>query len=280
MNALELRNVTKKYREFTFDNVTLELPQGCVLGLVGENGAGKTTMMKLILGSIKKDAGDITVLGTDIRKENVSVKQDIGVVLADDSFPEMITAAQVGKIMASVYKNWDAAKYDEYIKKFGLEGKKKYKEYSRGMKMKLSIAVAMSHNAKLLLLDEATSGLDPVVRDELLDMFNEFTRDETHSILISSHITSDLEKICDYIAFMHNGKLVMCEEKDELLKKYGILHCTKEVFGELAAGAVIGHKESEYGVEALVARDRVPATFDISPANIDDIIVYLSKNCD
>ncbi len=288
MEAIKVSNLSKRYKKSSrpsLDNVSLDLPQGCVLGLVGENGAGKTTLIKAITGSVKFDSGSIEVLGHDIdaasqNKTDDRFRQDIGTVLAEDSFPEIMTAGMIGNVMRSIYINWDSACYNRYLEKFGLDSKKKYKEYSRGMKMKLSIAVAMSHNAKLLLLDEATSGLDPVVRDQLLDEFNEFTRDENHSILISSHITSDLEKICDYIAFIHEGRIVMCDTKDAILDKYGILHCTDDVLAELEDGAVAGSKSSDYGAEALVVRSKVPDTFDISPVSLDDIIVYIAREID
>lgn len=277
MNVLEFNNVRKSYSDFLIDDINFELPEGCVLGLVGENGAGKTTMMKLILSSIKMDGGAIRVFGRDNIRDSSDLKQDIGVVFAENSFPEMLTSRQIGRVMELLYQNWDMAGYVEYLKMFGLDGKKKYKEYSRGMKMKQSIAVAMSHGARLLLLDEATSGLDPIARDELLDILNGYTKDERHSILISSHITSDLEKICDYIAFIHKGRLVLCEEKDTLLNRYGILHCTRGVLGELAEDAVAGCRFSQYGAEALVVRDRIPATFDVAPAGLDDIFVYMIR---
>ncbi len=288
MEAIKVSNLSKRYKKSSrpsLDNVSLDLPQGCVLGLVGENGAGKTTLIKAITGSVRFDSGSIEVLGHDIdaasqNKTDDRFRQDIGTVLAEDSFPEIMTAGMIGNVMKSIYINWDSACYNRYLEKFGLDSKKKYKEYSRGMKMKLSIAVAMSHNAKLLLLDEATSGLDPVVRDQLLDEFNEFTRDENHSILISSHITSDLEKICDYIAFIHEGRIVMCDTKDAILDKYGILHCTDDVLAELEDGAVAGSKSSDYGAEALVVRSKVPDTFDISPVSLDDIIVYIARGID
>ena len=288
MEAIKVSNLSKRYKKSSrpsLDNVSLDLPQGCVLGLVGENGAGKTTLIKAITGSVKFDSGSIEVLGHDIdaasqNKTDDRFRQDIGTVLAEDSFPEIMTAGMIGNVMKSIYINWDSACYNRYLEKFGLDSKKKYKEYSRGMKMKLSIAVAMSHNAKLLLLDEATSGLDPVVRDQLLDEFNEFTRDENNSILILSHITSDLEKICDYIAFIHEGRIVMCDTKDAILDKYGILHCTDDVLAELADGAVAGSKSSDYGAEALVVRSKVPDTFDISPVSLDDIIVYIARGID
>lgn len=285
MEALRINNLSKRYKKSSkasLDAVSLTLPQGCVLGLVGENGAGKTTLIKSVTGSVRFDSGSIEVLGNKINadtqyKPDIAFRQDIGTVLAEESFPEIMTAKMIGSAMKSIYNNWDSACYEEHLRKFGLDDKKKYKEYSRGMKMKLAIAVAMSHNAKLLLLDEATSGLDPVVRDELLDEFNEFTRDECHSILISSHITGDLEKICDYIAFIHEGRVIMCDEKDAIFEKYGILHCTDAVLGELQKDAVIGSRVSEYGAEALVVRSMVPDTFEISPVSLDDIIVYIAR---
>ncbi len=217
MNALEIKGLTKAYRDFRLDSLDLVLPSGCIMGLIGENGAGKSTTIKLILNTIRRDAGTITIMGKDNRKNVQLMKEDVGIVLDDVGFPECLTGKQVGKIMRNTYRNWDNKAYEDYLRKFSVPMDKEFKDFSRGMKMKLGIAVAMSHDPKLLILDEATSGLDPVVRDEVVEMLNEFTRDEGHSILISSHIVSDLEKLCDYIAFLHKGKLLLCEEKDALL---------------------------------------------------------------
>ena len=216
MNALEIKNLTKSYPDFTLDNLNLTLPSGCIMGLVGENGAGKSTTIKLILDMIHKDSGSITILGRDNGDNIKLTKEDIGVVLDEVGIPECLTVNQVGKVMKHTFQNWNDAEYSRLVQKLALPDKKQFKEFSRGMKMKLGIAVAMSHNSKLLILDEATSGLDPVVRDEVVEMFSEFTRDESHSVLISSHIVNDLEKLCDYIAFLHKGKLLLCEEKDLL----------------------------------------------------------------
>lgn len=276
-NALEINNLTKEYPGFKLDNISLTLPGGCILGLIGENGAGKSTTIKLILDLLKADSGSIKVLGRSSTEGNILTKEEVGVVLDEAGIPGCLNARQVGKVMKNTFKCWSADDYDGYIKRFELPADKAYKDYSRGMKMKLSIAVAMSHNAKLLLLDEATSGLDPVVRDEVLDILNDFTRDESHSILMSSHIVSDLEKICDYIAFLHKGKLMLFEEKDELAARYGIVHCTEQALSQLPADAVKHKKISPYGAEALVVRENVPSSMNISSISIEELFVYMVK---
>ena len=277
MNALEIKNLTKHYGDFTLDNLNLTLPSGCIMGLIGENGAGKSTTIKLILDMIRRDEGTITLLGQDNRENITLTKQDIGVVLDEVGIPACLSAVQVGKVMARTFTRWDKELYAQYLKKLNLPEKRPFKEYSKGMKMKLGIAVALSHHPKLLILDEATSGLDPVVRDEVVEMFSEFTRDEDHAVLISSHIVSDLEKICDYIAFLHQGKLMLCEEKDRLLEEYGLIHCSREQLSELDQAAVKGVKTSPYGVEALVRRDGVPAGIPVSPVSIEELFIFMVK---
>lgn len=277
MNAIEIRDLCKAYPGFSLDNLNITLPSGCIMGLIGENGAGKSTTIKLILDIIHKDSGSITVLGKDNKDNFKCTKEDIGVVLDEVGLPEVLNAKQINNIMKNVYKNWDESAYFGYLKKMDIDEKKKFKDYSKGMKMKLGIIVAKSHNAKLLIFDEATSGLDPVVRDEVVDMFSEFTRDESHSVLISSHIVSDLEKICDYIAFLHKGKLLLCEEKDLLLEKYGVIHCTAAELTELNPDAIKGKKETAYGVEALVERRGVPQGMSVSPVSIEELFVYMVK---
>ena len=277
MNALEIRNLTKTYPGFTLDNIRLTLPSGCIMGLIGENGAGKSTTIKLILDMIHKDSGSITILGKD-NGENIELtKEDIGVVLDEVGIPECLTVKQVGNVMKYTFRNWDDAEYARLVQKLELPDKKPFKEFSRGMKMKLGIAIALSHHAKLLILDEATSGLDPVVRDEVVEMFSDFTRDENHSILISSHIVSDLEKLCDYIAFLHKGKLLLCEEKDQLLAEYGLVHCTADELQSLPSDAVRYKKENAYGVEAVVVRNVVPADIRVSPISIEELFVFMVK---
>ena len=277
MNALEIRNLTKDYGAFRLENLNLTLPCGCIMGLIGENGAGKSTTIKLILDMINRDGGAITILGRDNREDIILTKQDIGVVLDEVGIPSCLNAVQVGKVMANTFTRWDQELYAQYLKKLDLPEKRPFKEYSKGMKMKLGIAVALSHHPKLLILDEATSGLDPVVRDEVVEMFSEFTRDESHAVLISSHIVSDLEKICDYIAFLHKGKLMLCEEKDRLLEEYGLIHCSQEQLAELDETAVRGVKASPYGVEALVRRDGIPTGMQVSPVSIEELFIFMVK---
>lgn len=274
MNALEIRGLTKHFADFTLDDLNLTLPGGCILGLIGENGAGKSTTIRLILGMLHADSGTVTVLGRDSRENPVLTKQDIGVVLDEVGIPECMTPKQVGKVMANVFLRWNAETYQRLLTRFSLPENKKFKEFSKGMKMKLGLAVALSHEAKLLILDEATGGLDPVVRDEVVDMLAEFTRDETHAILISSHIVSDLEKLCDYVAFLHKGKLLLCEEKDLLLSEYGILHCKPY---ELPENGVLHKKQHAYGVEAIVRRDAVKPGTALSPISMEELFVFMSK---
>lgn len=281
MNAIEIKGLCKEYQGFRLGSFDLNLPSGCILGLVGENGAGKSTTIRLIMDTIARDAGTVSVLGVDNQSpEFAAVKEDIGIVLDEAYFPEVLSAANVGSIMASTYRRWDAAKYAAYLKGFGLDEKKAFRDYSRGMRMKLAIAVALSHDPKLLILDEATSGLDPMVRDEMLDLFNEFTRDPGHSILLSSHIVSDLEKICDYIAFLHKGKLVLCEEKDRLLEEYALVHMTAERLADLPEDSIVGRKNGRFGVEALVLRSRVPQDLPVEHTNLEDIILFMAKGGD
>lgn len=280
MNALEIKNLTKSFSGFKLDNLSLTLPSGCIMGLIGENGAGKSTAIKLILDMLHKDSGTIKILGRDNQENIYLTKEDIGVVMDEVGIPECLNAKQVGKIMSYTFRNWNDEEYENYIKKLSVPADKPFKEFSRGMKMKLGIAIAMSHDSKLLLLDEATSGLDPVVRDEVVEMLSEFTRDENHSILISSHIISDLEKLCDYVAFLHKGKLLLCEEKDRLLGEYGIIHCTAEQLSELDSKAVKHKKETPYGVEAIVLRDNVPNDMKISPISIEELFIFMVKEAE
>lgn len=274
MNVIEIKNLTKSYKDFRLDKLSLSLPSGCIMGLIGENGAGKSTTVKSILGIVRPDGGSIKVFGHDISPED---KNDIGVVLDDVGIPESFNAKDVNRVMKNTYQNWDEAQYYNYIKSFRLPEKKKFKDFSKGMKMKLSIAVALSHNAKLLILDEPTSGLDPLVRDEIVDILHDFTRDENHSILISSHIVSDLEKLCDYIAFIRNGRLMLCEEKDILLEQYGFINVTEKQLSALDPSSVKGRKITPYGAQAIVDRFSIPRGLDIKPVTIEELFVFMSK---
>ena len=277
MNALEIKNLTKVYSGFTLDHLNLTLPSGCIMGLIGENGAGKSTTIKLILDMIHKDSGSIAILGKDNTDGMELTKEEIGVVMDEVGLPECLTVKQIGKVMKNTFQNWDDAQYCRLIEKLALPDKKQFKDFSRGMKMKLGIAIALSHNAKLLILDEATSGLDPVVRDEVVEMFSDFTRDENHSILISSHIVSDLEKLCDYVAFLHKGKLLLCEEKDQLLAQYGLIHCTAGELQKIPEEAIRYQKQNPYGIEAMVLRSAVPADVRVSPISIEELFVFMVK---
>lgn len=276
MNAIEIRGLCKNYKNFRLDNLDLTLPCGCIMGLIGENGAGKSTTINLLLDIIKKDSGEIRVLGKEISADAVEAKNDIGVVLDEPSFPEQLKAPQINKIMKNIYTNWNEETFFSLLERFDIDVKKKIKALSKGMKMKLSIAVALSHDAKLLVLDEPTSGLDPVIRDEIVDIFYEFTRNPSNSVLISSHIVSDLEKLCDYIAFIHKGKLILCDEKDRLLEKYCIIHCSADELSQIPDSAIKSKKESPYGVEAIVER-YVADGFETNPVGIEELFVAVIK---
>lgn len=279
MNAIKLSHINKSFGDFAIRDLNLTVPSGTICGLVGENGAGKSTTIRLLMGVLRPDSGTASVLGVDVSSpEFRDVKEDVGVVLDEAYFPESLNAVQVGKIMAATYRRWDQRLYDSYLKHFDLTEKKQFKDFSRGMRMKLAIAVALSHQPKLLVLDEATAGLDPIVRDEVLDIFNEFTREEDHSILISSHILSDLEKLCDYIAFIHKGDLLFCEEKDQLLEQYGIFEDSRENLDCLQPEAIVAREESRYGgVRALVKRDLAPTGFRLEKPTVEDVVLFLVK---
>ena len=280
MNAIAVNDLTLTYRsrkepDFTFGPVTLALPQGAILGLLGENGAGKTTLMKLMLGLRRPDSGEVSLLGG--LPGQPAVMEQVGVVLDEPGIPACLTPKQLGKVLRSIYRSWNDTRYAQYIRQLQLPENKPFSDFSKGMKMKLSIAAALGHDPKLLILDEPTSGLDPVVRDEVLELFYDFTRQPDHSILISSHIVGDLEKLCDYTAFLHRGKLLLCEEKDLLLEQYGILHCPQETLEALDPAAIVHSSQSPYGVEALVRRELVPQGLSLSPAGLEEIFVAMVK---
>ena len=278
-NALELRHVSRRLGDFELWDVNLTLPKGCILGLVGENGAGKSTTIRLLTGELRPDSGTVSVLDAEPGSPDFrSVKERLGVVLDDAWFPEILNARQVGTMMAMTYESWDAELYESYLARFALPREKNFKDYSRGMRMKLAIAAALAHRPEVLLLDEATAGLDPIVRDEVLEIFREFSEAEDHAILISSHILSDLEKLCDYIAFLHQGKLLFCEEKDRLLETYGLFVGTRQQAEELAEDAVLAREDSGFGgVRAIVRRDAVPACLPLEKPTVEDIILAMVR---
>lgn len=278
-NILEIKGLTKRYKDFVLDNVTLTLPRGMVMGLVGANGAGKTTMLKLLLGLARPDSGEVTLL--DGNAQESTLHEKIGVVFDELTLPGVITPLQAGRVMAGIYKNWDDAFYKAMIMRLELPEKKENKSFSRGMKMKLAIALAMSHNSELLLLDEPTGGLDPLVRAEVLDILREFMQDERHSILISSHITSDLERIADFIAYIDRGHIIMTEEKDVLLEEYGVVRGRGGDLEGLKGTELIGLQNETHGFEALV-RDRNAMAAEhpglvCDRARLDDIMSFVVR---
>ncbi|MBN7773194.1 ABC transporter ATP-binding protein [Clostridium aminobutyricum] len=277
--SIIVNNITKRYNEFALEEVSLKLPKGSIMGLIGENGAGKTTLIKLILGLQKGESGEISLWGYDSNTLPNHVRENIGVVLDESCFPENLNAHQISKVMKSIYGNWDENNFKKYAEYFDLSPKKAVKQYSKGMKMKLSIAVALSHHAKLLILDEATSGLDPVVREELLDVFLDFIQDEENSILISSHITSDLEKACDYISVINDGKIILSDVKDDILDRYGMLKCSEEEFQAIPKDVVVGFKRSSFGMCALVDRNKLAGRnaghrYVIDKVSLEDVLLY------
>ncbi len=277
MNALEFKNVTKHYDDFTLDNLNLTIPSGCIVGFIGENGAGKTTTMKLIFDLVKADQGEISVFGKSNKTDSKEIKEHIGVVLEEAGYPETMNIKEIENVLSRVYKTWNTKQFSELCTKLSLPTKKPVKDFSRGMKMKLSLSVALSHDSKLLILDEATSGLDPIVRDELLDIFLDFIQKEDHTIFISSHILSDLEKICDYIAFIHKGKLLFFEEKDTLLQKFGVLKASRADIAALSPSCIVGTRENSFGVEALVNLTKYNGDKQLDKATIEDIMLYHTK---
>lgn len=277
MNAIEVNGVSRAYPGFLLDHISFSLPTGTILGLVGENGAGKSTLMKLILGMIRADSGSVSVLGYNDLRANPEIREDLGVVMDESCFPAVMKAAEIGTMLSMIYRNWDERDFEHLLAVLGIPKDKMFGKLSRGNKMKLGIACALSHHPKLLILDEATSGLDPVVRDELLDILLDFTRDESHSILMSSHIVSDLEKACDYIVFLHEGRILLSGEKDLLLEQYGKVCCSRERFAQISSAAVIGKRETDYGVECIAGREALSGAMKVQPVGLEELFVMMVK---
>lgn len=279
--ALTITGLTKKYSHFTLDNISFSIPSGSIVGLIGENGAGKSTTINSILGLIKKDSGKITILGHDIDTFDYAMKEKIGVVFDGSNFSEELTPTKLSKVLQDIYSSWEQSYFNRLLDQLNIPATKKIKTFSKGMKMKLSIAVAFAHHPQLLILDEATSGLDPIVRDDILDMFLEFVQDEEHSILVSSHITSDLEKVADYIVFIHAGKVIFCEPKDELLERYGIIKCGAAQFDAIDKNDIVTYRKQDYEWQVLVAnREKVAKRYPkamVIPATIDEIMLLYVK---
>ncbi len=278
MDALKLSHVCKGYKDFSLEDVSFSVPMGSIMGFIGENGAGKSTTINAVLGLIRRDSGEIQLLGSLVgQRPDPALKQQLGVVLDEAGFPQAMTARQVGRMLAGCYQNWDQKGFEGLLKRFSLPDKKPIREFSRGMKMKLELAAALSHGARLLILDEATSGLDPVVRDEILELLQEFIQDENHAVLISSHITSDLEKVCDYVTFIHQGRILYSEEKDALLERLCVVKCSAQQLEQLDKKAVHGVRRGQFGAEVLADRALVPAGLVTDPATLEDVIVFTAR---
>lgn len=273
---LETRGLAKRYKMFRLGPVDISLPGGCITGLIGENGAGKTTFMKTVLGITPADDGSVRIFGTDMAREDAArgVKELLGVAFGDKCFPMTFKASEMGRILRGIYGAWDQAAFAGYLEKFHLDPKKPVKDYSQGMRVKLNLAAAMSHGARFLILDEPASGLDPVAREELLDILRDFVEDEDHGVLISSHITSDLEKISDWVAFLHRGDLKLFQEKDRLLEEYAVLKTTDRELSFLKPEDVIGVRRGGFGDEALVRRRALPAGAVWEAPSLEDIFIY------
>ncbi len=282
-NILELHQVSKTFPKsnFMLENMTFSLPYGAILGFVGENGAGKTTTIGCILNTMKKDSGTIKIFGKEMLDEDTDMREKIGVVYDGDNFPAYWTIKQLSQVMEGLYRQWDHSLFQKYIEDFQLPIKQKIKHYSRGMTMKLAIAVALAHHPQLLILDEATGGLDPIMRDEMLDVFLEFVQEENHSILLSSHITSDLEKVADYITFIHNGKLIMTASKNDLAYNYAIMRCKESQFLALDPNDILSFRKRDFQIDVLVANGknakRKYKDIVIDHVSIDEIMLMLVK---
>lgn len=277
-HLLEVKDLCKNYNTFSLKHVNLTVPKGSVVGFIGENGAGKTTTIKAIIGAIHREQGDIRLFGQSIDTKSAKLKQDIAVVMEGSFFYDDFTPKQISRVLSGVYSNWNQSMFDAYLEKFKLPATKKIKEFSKGMRMKLSLIIAFSHDAKLLILDEPTSGLDPIARNEILEEFLTFLQDENHGILISSHITTDLEKIADYITFIHDGEIVFTEEKDNLIYNYGLLKCGASEFNQLDVTDLVGYRKGQFQIEALVKnkaqmKKKYP-NFLIDAVSIEEIMLF------
>lgn len=280
-DVLTVKGLTKNYQDFTLDHVSFEIPQGSIVGLIGENGAGKSTIIKAVLGLIKKDDGEITLFGRQDGALNKEIKEQIGVVFDGSNFSGDLSPRKLNKVFKDIYRSWDEDLYISLLEKMAVPVNQKIKTFSKGMKMKLSLVAAFAHHPKLLILDEATSGLDPVMRDDILDMFLEFVQDEENSILVSSHITSDLEKVADYIIFVHNGSVIFSKPKDELLENYGIIKCGDAAFERIEKEDRIACRKLDYEWQILVEdRNKIQKKYKeamVVPATIDEIMLLYVK---
>lgn len=279
--AVEVQGLTKRYPGFTLDHVSFAVPSGSIVGFIGENGAGKSTTMKAVLNLIRRDEGSVRLLGREDGAEYPEIKEQIGVVFDESYFPDNLKIRDVDRIMRSIFRSWESGKFLDYCRRFGLPEKKIVKTFSRGMKMKLSIAAALSHQTKLLIMDEATSGLDPVVRNEILDLFQEFVQEEDHTVFLSSHITSDIERIADYILLIHKGRILLFEDKDTLLYEYGVVRCSREQAQKLDKALIVGVRRSQFETEVLVRNRKAlkeQPDLVVDRASLEDILLFTVKN--
>ena len=282
-SALILKNVNKKYEKsnFAIKDISFSVPEGSIVGFIGENGAGKSTTMNCILNVIRRDSGTIEIFGREMTDEDIDIRENIGVVYDSNNFPEYLTAKQLADILGRIYSKWDDFCFEQFLRRFGLPESQKIKSYSRGMSMKLAIAVALSHDSKLLILDEATSGLDPIMRDEILDVLLEFVKQENHSILLSSHITSDLEKIADYIVFIHNGEIILNKTKDELIYEYGVIRCSENDFYNILPEDILSSMKKDYQIDVLIKNKKLMEkkykNLIIDSVSLDEIMLLLVK---
>ncbi len=281
-NIIEIKNLKKKYDDkFELGEIDITIPKGVIVGLIGENGSGKTTLIKLMLNIIKSDNGEIKIFGKDNKRKEKEIKEDIGVVLDNMFFPELLNAKDINNSMKDIYKNWDSKLYFSYLKEFDLPDNKSLKSMSKGMRKKLEIATALAHKPKLLILDEPTSGLDPVIRNEVLDIFQKFIEDEEHGVLLSTHITSDLEHIADEIIFIDKGKKVLQKSRDEIIDNYGILKCDIDYFSNIDKKDIITYKKTKYAYEILVddkekTSKKYPSCV-IDKITLEDLMVLVIK---
>ena len=280
-NAIEIKKITKKYDGFTLDDLSFNVPKGSIMGFVGQNGAGKSTTINTILNIIKPDEGEIKIFGLDHIKDEIEIKKNISAVFDELPFHEELNAKQLNTVLGNIFPQWSKETFQSYLDKFALPSKKKFAKFSKGMKMKVQIAAALSHNAKLLIMDEATTGLDPVVRNEILDIFLEYLQDEDNSILMSSHITSDLEKIADSVTFIDKGKLLLTGYKDDILAVHGLIKCSKSDYAELDKNDIISARINDYSVEALVNdKEKCLKKYSgavIDPTTLEEIMLYYVK---
>jgi ABC-type multidrug transport system, ATPase component len=282
-STLILKNVNKKYEKsnFAIKDISFSIPEGSIVGFIGENGAGKSTTMNCILNVIRRDSGTIEIFGREMTDEDIDIRENIGVVYDSNNFPEYLTAKQLADILGRIYSKWDDFCFEQFLRRFGLPESQKIKSYSRGMSMKLAIAVALSHDSKLLILDESTSGLDPIMRDEILDVLLEFVKQENHSILLSSHITSDLEKIADYIVFIHNGEIILNKTKDELIYEYGVIRCSENDFYNILPEDILSSMKKDYQIDVLIKNKKLMEkkykNLIIDSVSLDEIMLLLAK---